>query len=591
MRFSVLIAERFKKILLLSLSAAVIGLTVYGLVWNLHTRERSKEFILSHLKEVVVAEVHSQNTFNIDGELNRIVDSWSKTQEFPLRVDVYMDGKHWAHGGPMQPFGIFSASESHSEILATGQKLALDISMDLTGPILRLLGALVIFIGFFIAVYFSLKKGLAKAVEEISRPLEERVSNLGVASQNLSSHAKKGFATTETHVEELRKLDDSLSTLFNRINSLESEVAEKKYSEGQFQMAKQVTHALNGTLSAFSLYVDQAKSSDTVDKKFLKGIIQQITSISSDLSESRTEDGNFLPLQCFDLTQSIKNVVDQKAQEVHRLVDKKIEIRFSNYSEPLMMSGSKAKFELALVNLITNSIEAIRAEGAISVAIEQKSDRATVRVSDNGCGISVKNLPHLMKEGATFGKENGHGFGLFHVKSIIEEFQGAISISSDEGFGTEIEIEVPLMVSRKQKNEIVLFQNQQLIIVDDEKCIHQTWDILLKTFSDKIHVTHLNSVVEFENWIIKNSHGAFESRLFLFDYDLKGHMTGLELIEKHQLMFESFLITGMASDVRVVEESRRLKVKTISKDELPNLQLRIEENIFSSQKPRFLEAT
>lgn len=591
MKFSVLIAERFKKILFLSLIAAITGLIVYGLAWSIHARHRSKEFILSHLKEVIIAGVHSQSTFNIDGELNRVVDTWSKTQEFPLRADVYIDGKHWAHGGPMQPFGIFSISEGHSETLATGQKLTLDINMDLTGPVLRLLTALIIFIGFFILIYLSLRKGLLKTVEEISNPLEERVNRLSVASQNLSNHAKKGFVTQETQITELLNLDNSLNTLFNRINSLESEIAEQKYSEGQLQMAKQVTHALNGTLSAFSLYVDQTKSTDTIDRNFLNGIIQQIKSISSDLIESRKTDSGFTPDQNFNLFKSVDNVVEQKSKEITKLATKNIEIKLSGKQEQLLISGSKAKFELALINLITNSIEAIENKGAITIEIEQHSNRVTIQVNDDGCGIPSATLPLLMKEGATFGKENGHGLGLYHVKSIIEEIQGTISISSTEKFGTQIKIEVPLITEVSRTNEIVLFPKQQLIIVDDEKCIHDAWDILLKDFSDKIHITHLYSDSELENWIIKNSHDPFASRLFLFDYDLKSHTTGLNLIEKYQLMFESYLVTGMADDVEVIKESKKLKVKTIPKYELANLHLRFDENFFSSCKLSFLETT
>lgn len=588
MKFSNLIADRFKKILLLSFMAAVIGITVYGFLWSLHSRERSKEFILSHLKEVIVAEVQSQNAFNIDGELNRIVNTWAKTQEFPLRVDVYIDEKHWAHGGPMKPFGVFSTNDSHSEVLATGQKLDLDISMNLTGPLLRLLGVLVIFIGFFVAVYLSLKKGLTIVVEEISKPLEERVIRLGVASQNLSSHAKKGFLSTATQVNELKNLDESLGTLFNRINSLEAEVAEKKYSEGQLQMAKQVTHALNGSLSALSLYVDQAKPQDSIDKKFLKSIINQITSISSDLTTSVDKDKDSNLNSTFDLKKSIKNVIDQKKEEILKLKDKKIQIDFDVPEISLVLSGSKAKFELALVNLITNSIESITEVGTIHVSAEKIQGQVIIKVSDDGCGIAAEILPHLMKEGATFGKKNGNGLGLFHVKSIVEEFSGSISVSSIKG--TTIKINLPL-VEKNNQEDIVLFPNQQLVIVDDEECIHHAWDILFKNISGKIQVIHLYSGVEFETWITKNSHDAFQSRLFLFDYDLKGHMNGLELIEKHQLMFECFLVTGMAEDDHVIKESNRLKVKTISKDELSRLKIKMEENVVWSTRHGLLEVT
>ncbi len=592
MKFSALIVERSRKILFLSFVAAVVGITVYGIIWNLHTRESSKEFILSHLKDVIVAEVHSQNTFNIDGELNRIVDSWSKTQEFPLRVDVYIDGKHWAHGGPMRPFGFPSASDSHSEILATGQVLSFDVNMDLTGPIVRLLAALLIFIGFFVAVYFSLKKGLTKAVEEISTPLEDRVSRLSAASQNLLGHAKKGFVATDTQVRELQNLDQSLSTLFDRINSLETEISDKKYHEGQFQMAKQVTHALNGTLSAFSLYIDQAKPTDPVDRDFLEGIVQQISSISGDLIGDKTRNDGTQVSKTFDLIPLVSRVIDQKTIEVQRLATKKVCFQLTDpQSKSVSVVGSKSKLELALVNLITNAIEAIKSEGTISVSVEQMDDRAAITIADNGCGIPAKVLPMLMKEGATFGKEGGHGFGLFHVKSIVDELHGSIAISSIEGTGTQIKIEIPAVQITSQSSEIVLFEGQELVIVDDEECIHLSWNILIGSNASKMKVTHIYSDVEFEKWIQENNKDSFSSRLFLFDYDLKGKLTGLELIEKYQLMFESHLITGMVNDEHVKKESKRLKVKTISKDELPNFHLRFEKNIFSSQSARFLEAT
>ncbi len=592
MKLSALIVERSRKILFLSFVAAVVGITLYGIIWNLHTRESSKEFILSHLKEVIVAEVHSQNTFNIDGELNRIVDSWSKTQEFPLRVDVYIDGKHWAHGGPMRAFGFPSASDSHSEKLATGQVLSFDVNMDLTGPILRLLAALLVFIGFFVAVYFSLKKGLTTAVEEISTPLEDRINRLGAASQNLLSHAKKGFVATDTQVRELQNLDQSLSTLFERINSLESDISDKKYNEGQFQMAKQVTHALNGTLSAFSLYIDQAKPTDSIDRDFLKNIVQQISSISEDLIGNQKRDDGTQVSKTFDLIPLVSRLIDQKAIEVQRLATKKVYFQLTDsQSKSVSVVGSKAKLELALVNLITNAVEAIKSEGTISVSVEQKDERAVITIADTGCGIPAKVLPMLMKEGATFGKEDGHGFGLFHVKSIVDELHGSIEISSIEGAGTQIKIEIPAVQITSQSNEIVLFEGQELVIVDDEECIHLSWNILIGSSASKMKVTHIYSDTEFEKWIRENNKDSFSSRLFLFDYDLKGKLNGLELIEKYHLMFESHLITGMANDEHVKKESKRLKVKTISKDELPNLHLRFEKNIFSSQSARFLEAT
>ena len=586
MKLSALLIERVRKILLLSLFAAIAGLIVYGVLWSTYTKERSKEFILSHLKQVIASEVSNQNTFNIDGELNRIVDTWSNTQEFPIRVDIYINGKHWAHGGPMQAFGIFSVQEKHLEKLASGENITLEIQVDLVGAILRLLTALAIFIGFLIAVYFSLKTGLKKVVREISKPLEDRVNALSEAAQDLSTHAKNGFLPQKSQVQELEKLDLSLATLFKKIKSLETEISIKKYSEGQFEMAKQVTHALNGSLGALSLYIDQATSTDVIDKEFLKGIVQQVKSISSDLTTVSNNDNKNSIAKQFDLVQAIKSVVNLKSQEITKISNKQIELTFVNNDiDNLKISGSKAKLELAIINLITNSVEAIEIAGKIEICVNANNDRAVVLVKDNGCGISESNLPKLMKEGATFGKENGSGNGLFHVKSIVDEFSGKMEISSQEKRGTQIIIEIPILKEQISKNTITLFEGQELIIVDDQRHIHQTWDLLLKDISDKLHVIHLYSDIDFENWLLKNNHSAFSSRLFIFDYNLGQTLSGLDLIEKYQLMFESYLITGMSNDSFVIKESKRLGVKAISKEELPTLKLNLLKKTKEKEAP------
>lgn len=299
-------------------------------------------------------------------------------------------------------------------------------------------------------------------------------------------------------------------------------------------MAKQVTHALNGTLSAFSLYIDQAKPTDPVDRDFLKGIVQQISSISGDLiGDQKRNDGTQVS-KIFDLIPLVSRVIDQKAIEVQRLATKKVCFQLTDsQSKSVSVVGSKSKLELALVNLVTNAIEAIKNEGTISVSVEQKNDSAVITVADTGCGIPAEVLPMLMKEGATFGKEDGHGFGLFHVKSIVDELRGSIAISSIEGMGTQIKIEIPAVQVTSQSNDIVLFDGQELVIVDDEECIHLSWNILIGSNASKVKITHIYSDAEFENWIQINNKDSFSSRLFLFDYDLKGKLSGIELIEKY----------------------------------------------------------
>ncbi len=585
MKLSKLIHQKVKTILTLSLVAAIAGIVVYALVWSIHTKEQSKQFIVSHLKEIIVAQVTSQNTFNLDGELNRIVDTWSKTQEFPVRADLFLNERHWAHAGPLTKFG-FSSFDSYSEVLPNGQVMKLEIETDLMSPLYRLLALISVFAGFLILVFLSLKKSLSKVANKIAKPLENRIETLTQAQSNLSHTAKNGLLLEDVKIDELKKLDSSLERLFQRINELESEVSQKKFLEGQIEMAKQVSHALNGSLSALSLCLNKSNGNSELDKEALKKIVDQISSVSKKLIKSNAT-GEPKQVDEFELVQIINQIVEQKRNELSVNFTTSIEIDFVNRVGPkLVMAGSGTQITLALLNLVTNSIEAISDKGQIQLSLSKDEGNILILIKDSGKGIPKDIIPKLMSEGATFGKTNGSGLGLFHVKNILDSLNGRVEIVSEEGIGTAITLTVPLIPEKRvnmlsQGSRIKLFPGQELVIVDDDELIHKTWEHILQDDVDMLKLVHLYSDTELDKWLLKNENDIFSSRLFLMDYDLKSKSNGLDLIDRHGLKFESFLVTGMYDDEAVKNRARELKVKIIPKDALSEIEFDFENQMAS----------
>lgn len=101
-----------------------------------------------------------------------------------------------------------------------------------------------------------------------------------------------------------------------------------------------------------------------------------------------------------------------------------------------------------LNNLIINSIEACEDNCNIDV-IEQESDgNIYIKVVDNGRGIEEEVLPYIFNPGFTtkFQEETGAsstGIGLAHVKNIIENLKGAISVESKLQEGTTFLVRIP----------------------------------------------------------------------------------------------------------------------------------------------------
>lgn len=101
----------------------------------------------------------------------------------------------------------------------------------------------------------------------------------------------------------------------------------------------------------------------------------------------------------------------------------------------------EVKFELTLLNLIKNSIEAIEREGKIFVKFKKNKD-FVLEVEDTGKGIDSKYLQKIFEAFFTT-KEKGTGLGLSFVKKVIESHGFTINVSSIIGKGTKFMIYIP----------------------------------------------------------------------------------------------------------------------------------------------------
>jgi signal transduction histidine kinase len=98
--------------------------------------------------------------------------------------------------------------------------------------------------------------------------------------------------------------------------------------------------------------------------------------------------------------------------------------------------------------MISNAAEAIqtRGKGSLRVAAHRSDTGSiTVEFADDGVGIPENNLPRLFEPFFTTKKKGkGVGLGLSVAYGIVQEHGGQIEVSSAEGEGTQVRIELPL---------------------------------------------------------------------------------------------------------------------------------------------------
>lgn len=119
---------------------------------------------------------------------------------------------------------------------------------------------------------------------------------------------------------------------------------------------------------------------------------------------------------------------------------KNVNITSTFYSDP-------SRLLMVFNNIISNAVrysDKWKRESYLQIDIEADIEKATIRFSDNGIGISneyIKDVFKMFFRATTESK--GSGLGLYIVKSAIEKLQGTIEVQSELGKGTSFIIEIP----------------------------------------------------------------------------------------------------------------------------------------------------
>jgi signal transduction histidine kinase len=113
---------------------------------------------------------------------------------------------------------------------------------------------------------------------------------------------------------------------------------------------------------------------------------------------------------------------------------------------PVNISADRDKLKQVLINLITNSCEAVDTGDAITIhLVEIENRRVCIQIHNGGLPIPVDILSELTKPFFTT-KASGTGLGLAIVKRIVEAHDGEFGIESGEGIGSIVEVQLPLML-------------------------------------------------------------------------------------------------------------------------------------------------
>jgi two-component system, NtrC family, sensor kinase len=106
--------------------------------------------------------------------------------------------------------------------------------------------------------------------------------------------------------------------------------------------------------------------------------------------------------------------------------------------------ADETQLELALLNLITNALDAMSAGGRLTVAADRSSTGVVIAVSDTGTGIADDVLPRIFEPWVTTKpRGQGVGLGLSITRDVIAAHGGSLRVRTASGQGTTFTVDLP----------------------------------------------------------------------------------------------------------------------------------------------------
>jgi signal transduction histidine kinase len=213
-------------------------------------------------------------------------------------------------------------------------------------------------------------------------------------------------------------------------------------------MASGIAHQLNNPLS--NIYTSCQILLEEIEESDVNVVREMLQQIGSEVERAKSLVHSLLEFskkrEFEKEPHTLKTLVEETIGFIKGDVPAKVGIR-SEIPEDIFICVDKQRFQQAILNIITNAIDAIPDEGEVRIEAEEDLSQKTVEIrnQDTGLGIEQENLKRIFEPFFTTKKDKkGTGLGLFVANEIIKEHEGVIDVESELGIGTTFKIRLPI---------------------------------------------------------------------------------------------------------------------------------------------------
>jgi len=240
------------------------------------------------------------------------------------------------------------------------------------------------------------------------------------------------------------QLEEANATLFE----IQRELTKYERLAAAGQLAAQFAHEVGTPLNLISGHVQllSVRTEDQKTKDRLELVSSQIARIERIVRNMLDATRRPKPqLEPVDLNALLRRIFEVTAPT---LAARQVEL-VTDFDESLPpVNGDSEQLQQVFINLINNSLDAMPHGGQLIFSTMPSDDQIVVCCRDTGEGIDDEIKPRIFDPLFTTKLHGrGSGLGLAVVQQIIREHGGIITVTSENGQGTEFQIRLPVAES------------------------------------------------------------------------------------------------------------------------------------------------
>jgi two-component system NtrC family sensor kinase len=229
------------------------------------------------------------------------------------------------------------------------------------------------------------------------------------------------------------------------------------------QAAANMAHQIGTPLNLISTHVQlliqsTSPAADSIDRlKAIQDQVAKVTAVVRGALDSLRPSA--VPHERADLGVLVRRVCQIAGP---MLEDAGIEIDVITPGQPMELLADPVQLELALLNLLTNSVDAMPTGGTLTVRLDGVEGRLRLAIADTGTGIPPELVPQIFDPWVTTkGHDKGTGLGLSIARQVVASHGGSISVDNRPGAGAVFTIDLPAVPDRLPAPDVAHAENSR----------------------------------------------------------------------------------------------------------------------------------